>query len=60
MANEKSALPLVVVASPVPSPQQFFDYRVALRGMMQGGRYEQENYCGVISLVVGVLIFPCM
>jgi hypothetical protein len=60
MMNEK-ALPLAV-ASPVmavASPQ-FVDYRVAMRGMRQGGRYEQEQYCGVASLVIGVLIFPCM
>jgi hypothetical protein len=53
-------MPLTMVALPVSSPQGLVDFRVAHRGMRQGGRYELEQYCGVISIIIGVLICPCI
>ena len=40
--------------------QQIQDPRLQMRGAQQGGVYAKENYCGPMSLVIGLLLFPCI
>mmetsp|Transcript_2173 Transcript_2173/g.3201 ORF Transcript_2173/g.3201 Transcript_2173/m.3201 type:complete len:86 (+) Transcript_2173:673-930(+) len=41
------------------APQQI-DPRLAARGVAPGGTYQDEKYCGPISLLIGFLAFPCI
>mmetsp|Transcript_18749 Transcript_18749/g.36739 ORF Transcript_18749/g.36739 Transcript_18749/m.36739 type:complete len:86 (+) Transcript_18749:76-333(+) len=57
----------VAYAQPVGQPQPTYaqpqvavDPRVAMRGGQPGGYYEHEKYCGVISLLIGFCLFPCI
>merc|ERR1719261_1117631 len=52
---------VVYVQQPGAGPQQPVDYRLANRGIdPQNGHYEQESYCGILSVVIGVFLFPCI
>jgi len=41
------------------APQQI-DPRLEARGVTPGGTYQDEKYCGPISLLIGFLAFPCI
>mmetsp|Transcript_26438 Transcript_26438/g.57516 ORF Transcript_26438/g.57516 Transcript_26438/m.57516 type:complete len:80 (-) Transcript_26438:71-310(-) len=41
-------------------PQVAADPRLAARGVAPGGSYENEKYCGPISLLIGFLVCPCI
>eukprot|EP00516_Mucochytrium_quahogii_P000403 CAMPEP_0203749182 /NCGR_PEP_ID=MMETSP0098-20131031/3838_1 /ASSEMBLY_ACC=CAM_ASM_000208 /TAXON_ID=96639 /ORGANISM=" , Strain NY0313808BC1" /LENGTH=119 /DNA_ID=CAMNT_0050638167 /DNA_START=674 /DNA_END=1033 /DNA_ORIENTATION=- len=43
-----------------PVQQQAIDPRLAARGVAPGGTYQDEKYCGPISLLIGFLAFPCI
>jgi hypothetical protein len=45
---------IVVQQAPVVDP------RLQMRGVAEGGYYTKENYCGPISLVIGLLLLPCI
>jgi len=43
-----------------PVQQQAMDPRLAARGVAPGGTYQDEKYCGPITLLIGFLAFPCI
>lgn len=50
------------VMQATPQPQTgFVDPRVAMRGGAPGGRYENEKYCGIITILLGLIFWcPCV
>ena len=48
--------PTIVVQQQAP----VVDPRLQMRGVAPGGYYTNENYCGPISLVIGLLLLPCI
>ena len=52
-----------VQAQPVTAPQAQtmpVDPRVAAKGLQPGGLYEEERYCGLVSILIGCFLFPCI
>ena len=53
------AKPVAATASGAPQTQ-VIDPRVTAKGGAPGGRYEEERYCGVVSILIGCFLFPCI
>ena len=52
-----------VQAQPAMAPQAQdmpVDPRVAARGLQPGGLYEEQRYCGLVSILIGCFLFPCI
>eukprot|EP00752_Nemacystus_decipiens_P006182 g5579.t1 len=55
----------VVTQQPAPAPQTVVVMQPgpggsAPQGAPQGGQWVQEKYCGLITWLVGIFIFPCV
>lgn len=54
--------PVAMQCLPMAPPQG--DPRLTARGVpleqQNAGKYQSERYCGLLSVVIGVLLFPCI
>jgi len=50
---------VAVVKDVAPTPVAA-DPRVTMRGLQPGGLYQSEKYCGVVTILIGVCLFPCV
>ena len=48
------------VGGQVPQQAQAVNPDPRLGGVQPGGAYVNESYCGVISIVIGVFLLPCI
>jgi len=53
--SSNGAPQVVYVQQQVPA-----DPRLAMRGIRPGGMYTRETYCGVVSILIGVFLLPCI
>ena len=54
-AGQSTQQPTIIVQqAPIVDP------RLQMRGVAPGGYYTNENYCGPMSLIIGLLVLPCI
>jgi hypothetical protein len=49
----------VVAAQAMPAAGAT-DPRLQMRGVQPGGMYTKESHCGPLSIVIGILLCPCI
>mmetsp|Transcript_12303 Transcript_12303/g.23906 ORF Transcript_12303/g.23906 Transcript_12303/m.23906 type:complete len:113 (+) Transcript_12303:191-529(+) len=64
VVQQQSPMQGQYMAVPVYQPVQQGDPRLTARGVpveqQQGGVYQRERYCGVLSVIIGVFALPCI
>ena len=54
---QMNGAPQYVQQQPAAGP---IDQRIASRGLQPGGVYQTEGYCGLLSVLIGVFLLPCI